>query len=263
MKHLDFLCQKSAIESLKDASNYDRHSLLICSPTGCGKSYLAKMYADMLGVSDFVIVSSSIEDIRTTIDNSYSQSNKIVFCIENIDTGVMSASFTLLKFLEEPAPNVYIVITSRNIKNVPDTIISRSYVINFQMPLKQDIETYAKEKDTVLYNKYCTKSIWKCLRSFGDVNLVYNMSPEELNYFETLRESLDFTAPVSSVIWKLQHYQDNKDTPLELVLNYILVYYNDSRVTRYTIDCINSLQHTSIAKHTILAKYVFDLKYGE
>ena len=93
-------------------------------PEGCGKSYLARQFAIKLGVDDFALVEPTVAGIREISDLCSEITTPIVICIENLDTGVVAASYTLLKFLEEPRKNVHVVVTARNIKHLPDTIPS-------------------------------------------------------------------------------------------------------------------------------------------
>ena len=123
---MNFVSQNTPTLQLMDLANSRHHSILIEGPQGCGKTYLAKQYAAMLNVSDFEVVKCSVDTIRDAIDETCKIKNDVVICLENLDDGVLSASYTILKFLEEPLPNVYIVVTCRNLKKVPDTIISRS-----------------------------------------------------------------------------------------------------------------------------------------
>ena len=101
-------CQKEPIQELKQLADSDRHSVLVEGPSGCGKSYLAKQYAAMLGISDFAVINPTVQDIRDSINGSYNLDSPIVLCIENLDCGVPAASYTILKFLEEPLSHVYL-----------------------------------------------------------------------------------------------------------------------------------------------------------
>ena len=107
---MEYRCQMNALEELKELAKSDRHSILIEGFEGCGKSYLAHEYRRMLGIHDFCIVKSDMDSIRETIDSTTTTNSKIVLCIENLDCGVVNVSYALLKFLEEPQNNVYIVV---------------------------------------------------------------------------------------------------------------------------------------------------------
>ena len=93
--------QKSALEELTQFAENNVHTIIIEGPEGCGKTYLAKQYAKMLDVSDFISIEPKVSDIRQAVDSSIETKSPMVLCVENLDLGVASAAYTLLKFLEE------------------------------------------------------------------------------------------------------------------------------------------------------------------
>lgn len=258
-----FMCQDTPLSELRVLAESDRHSVLIEGPEGSGKSYLARQYASMLGVSDFLEVAPKVEAIKDTIDSCLQINNKVVICVENLDCGVVSASYTLLKFLEEPLPNVYIVITCRNVKHVPDTIISRSAVVNTCPPVDIDISSYSLSKNPARFKELQNTLIWRCVRTFKDAETVLNMTSSQLSYFQNLVEISKFNDSVSNLIWNIGHYPDNTDTPVELVIRYLMELVNTSHIRKAGISCIRDLGQARIASHAVLAKFVFEAKYCE
>lgn len=254
--------QKESIEELTNLAKSDRHSLLIEGPSGCGKSYLAKQYAMMLGVSDFASVNPTVPAIRETIDASYNLTSPVVFCIENLDAGVAGASYTLLKFLEEPSKNVYLVVTCRNRYKVPDTIISRSACISMSAPIESDIKDYAEIKDAARYNLMKSYDVWKAVRTLKDVDNVLHFNQTQIDYFSEIKEACTFKDSVANLSWKLGHYNDNSETDIPFVINYIIQVCNSSRIQKHGISCIKDLTSARIASHAVLAKFIFECKYG-
>ena len=260
---MEFNYQKLAIGELKKSADFRRQSILIEGFEGSGKSYLAGMYAKFLSIPDFIEVQPTVNEIRSTIDDCYQLTNPIVLCIENLDLGVNGASYSLLKFLEEPYPNIFIVVTCRNINRVPDTIVSRSFVITIPNPIKSDIELFAKTKYPNRYNKVRNHAIWKCIHTLKDADTIMMMSDDQLSYFDNLRQLFPFKSSISEVTWKLGHFEDNSETPIELVIRYIMELNNSQHVEKCGIDCIKDLTQGRIAKHAVLAKFCFELKYCE
>lgn len=258
-----FTCQKDAIQELEKLARNDRHSVLIEGPSGCGKTYLAKQYASMLNVDDFEIIQPKVTDIRETIDTCGQLENKIVLCIENLDKGVAGASYTLLKSLEEPRPNIYIIITVSNMEWVPDTIISRSTVVSTNPPISSDIEMFSRKVNEMKYSKLKDTTLWRCVRTLADANTILNMSDDHISYFDTLPELFKFKTSVASIMWKMGHFEDNSDTPAELVIRYAMEILNTNHVRRAGIQCISDMQKNRIAQHVILAKFAFECKYWE
>ena len=260
---LNFLCQSEAISQLKLLKEYNRQSILIEGCTGCGKTYLAGQFASMVGVSDFQIVEPKVDAIRKSIETCIQLNEPIVLCIENLDCGVPAASYSLLKFLEEPYPKVYIVVTCRNIRNIPDTIISRSAVVTIAPPTDWDLAVFGSNVDSSKLSTLSKTAIWKCARTFSDVSTIFNMNQEQLSYFATLSNLNNSKDSVSSIVWKLGHYEDNSETPVEIAIRYIMNDINLPFVNKCGIECIRDLNSGRVAQHAILAKFVFNLKYCE
>lgn len=261
---MNFICQKQPLDQLNQLARGDRHSVLIEGPQGCGKNYLAKEYAKMLFVKDFQEIEPKVDDIRNTIVACYQINNPVVIVINNLDEGVVSASYSLLKFLEEPMPHVYIVVTCRNINKVPDTIISRSAVVTCSGPVDIDISSYALSKDENRFKQLQNSRLWRCVRTFNDVDTVFNLKPEYMEYFtQTIPELLKFKDSVSNIVWSLSHFSDNKETPIELVIRYIMETINTLHVRRAGIECIRDLSLKRLGNHAVLSRFAFEIKYTE
>lgn len=260
---MNFLCQQEALSNLKDFAERDCHSVLIDGVQGCGKTYLAKEYSKLLHINDFQVVDSTVNSIRGTIDASFNLNNKIVLCIENLDQGVAAASFTLLKFLEEPASNIYIVVTCRNIKRIPSTIISRSVGVSTAPPRPSDVNMFAERQNPRRYAELQHASIWKCATTFRYAETILNMTDSQLSYYPSLKSIMKFDDTVSNIVWKLGHYSDDTETPIEIVINYIIE-MTDTRLVRLAgINCIKDISSGRIAAHAAIAKFVFECKYCE
>lgn len=260
---MNFVSQKAPTLQLMDLSNSRHHSILIEGPQGCGKTYLAKQYANMLNVSDFEVVKCSVDTIRDAIDETCKIKNDVVICLENLDDGVLSASYTILKFLEEPLPNVYIVVTCRNLRKVPDTIISRSAVVSCGPPIDKDIEEFALNRNTQKFQSLSDSSIWRSVRSFKDAEYILSMNDDQIKYFGQLDKMLSFSDTVSNIIWKLGHYEDNTEIPVGLVMQYIISRTNSKTVKRAAIRCMSDISLGRLAQHACLARFVFEAKYVE
>lgn len=71
--------------------------------------------------------------------------NKKIYLIQNLEEGSIEANNTLLKFLEEPPVNTYAIITSKDINQVLETIISRCQVITMPKPKTTSLITRINE----------------------------------------------------------------------------------------------------------------------
>ena len=259
---MNLICQKQAVEQLKEAARSKCQSILLSGPSGCGKTYLAKMYSKLLDVPDFLIINSDVQSIRECIEGCYNISNKVVLCIENIDSSQLSSSYSILKFLEEPLPNVFIIVTCCNIQKVPDTIISRSIVIEMSPPTYTDIVELYSSKDEFLLQKAMKTSVWRCVKSFKDAEYVMRMSDSQINYFNGILITLNSSDCTSNIVWKLNHYEDNSEIPSSLSIQFIWETTSNYKVKKACLKCLNDLEKSRIAVHAILSRFVMECKYG-
>lgn len=260
---MNFACQQEALSQLQDMAHHHTHSILIEGVAGSGKTYLARQYAKFLHVDDFQIVDPSVGTLRSTIDDCMSLKTPAVLCIENLDTGVVAASYTILKFLEEPMENIYIIVTCRNMKRVPDTIISRSSVVTTAPPSRKDVNLFAEERNPQRYKELCTLNIWKCATSFNFASKILDMTNDQISYYPTLAELFTKRDTVSNMVWKLGHYADNSEVPAEIALNYIIFTTFSKHIRMAGIECMRDLTDGRVAAHAVLARFVFECKYCE
>lgn len=258
-----FKSQNEATEELNKLAATNRQSVIIEGPSGSGKSYLSKEYANLLQVTDYMIVQPKVAEIREALDSSQELGTPVVLCIENLDLGVAAASYTLLKSLEEPAPNVYIVITCRNMKMIPDTIVSRSAVVTVGPPTNDDIDLYGQSKNKLKFNLVKERLVWQCTRSFADVDNILEMTNEEVDYYESLSELCHFKDNIANMTWTIGHYKSGKDCNIELAIRSIMELMHKPFITQIGIQCLRDLNQGRIAQHAVLAKFLFNAKYCE
>ena len=252
--------QTGAIEALRAFAKSDKHSLIISGESGVGKTYLAREYSQMLGISDFVVVKPTVDELNETMDSVAGLDNKICVCIENLDLGVVATSYTILKFVEEPRNNIYIVITCRNIDAVPSTILSRCMSVVIPNPSKDDIVEYCKIYHFEDYARLKNHLIYKCIKTMGDVEAVLSLKPDELEYFGNLSSVIAFSDSTSSIVYTLSHYPNKGKTPINIVLRYILLLAKDPAIQRFTIMCLDEIKNAHIAEWCALAMYVMRCK---
>lgn len=260
---LKFNFQEHALDELQSAAISDIHSLLIEGSEGSGKTYLANEYGRMLSVQNVISIDPTVKDIREAIDKSFQTSDRIVLIFENLDTATNRSAYTLLKFLEEPRSNIYIVITCRNIKQVPSTILSRSQVITVGHPNYTELCEYSKYIDRYKFDILSHRDIWKVIKSFKDVDFIYQLPVDKISYLEDKVTNLQFKDTISTMIWELSHYPDNTDIDLSFMIRYILCSCKNSDIQYNCISALYSIQQSRISQFAILSKFLFECKYGE
>lgn len=257
---MNLICQQEPIRQLHILAEHQQHGVLIVGDSGSGKTYLARQYAQYLNIPDFYLINPIMSDLKSMIDVCVENKNPVVLCIENLDSGVTQASYPLLKLIEDCPKHIYIVVTCNNYYAIPDTIPSRCALVTVNPPTRSDIDQYAGSKDMAAFDLMKDKKVWKCVKGFGDVDIVLKFTPEYLKYFESLEKIGWEKDTVSNVSWKLQHYEDKTETPLSLVIRYLMQSVNPN-YRKACIDCLNDLAENRISKNAIVSKLCFDLKY--
>ncbi|QKT05171.1 hypothetical protein [Mycoplasma sp. OR1901] len=82
------------------------------------------------------------EEYQTTFYNMTfaSSENKKILVVKNVDNSSVNALNSILKFIEEPVDDTFIVLTTKNLNLVLPTIKSRSQILNFQTSDKLTLE---------------------------------------------------------------------------------------------------------------------------
>lgn len=264
MTELKFVSQQQPLAELQNCAQHNRHSILLEGPQGVGKTFLAIKFAkEMIKIPDYILVEPKVDAVREAITTGLNLQVPIVIIIENLDLGVKGASYALLKFLEEPKDNVYIMVTCRNIRNVPDTIISRSVCITCPPLIAADIELYSKELNPEQYDYLRHQLIWKCATSLHDAKRILELTYDQLKYFENLKSMFKFDKAIYDMSWKLQRYDDGTPTPVDLVINYIVNMCGDKTVKTAGLNCLKDLSLKRISENAVICRFLFECKYCE
>ena len=95
-------------------------------------------------VKDPVIDEDDINLIETQFETSSVESKgKMIYIINHVENMTLEAINALLKFLEEPANNIYAFLTAENESRVLPTIVSRSQTLHFKSIDKQEMKKEA------------------------------------------------------------------------------------------------------------------------
>ena len=163
----DVLGQDHIVKVLESSieANKVSHAYLFVGSRGTGKTSVARIFAQEIGVSvnDLYEIDAAsnrgIDDIRTLRDGVRVlpfDSKYKVYIIDEVHMLSKDAWGALLKTLEEPPKHVIFILATTEFHKVPDTIISRCQIFQFKKPsdliLKNHILDISKQEGFELDN---------------------------------------------------------------------------------------------------------------
>ena len=256
--------QQDALSYLKSLADNDIHSVCISGISGSGKTYLAHEFAKMKHIDTFQIVSHKVDDLKSALYASYSSEDRQVVCIENLDSGTSAASQVILKYLEEPKSNVYVIVTCCNAAKLPSTIRSRSVSVGLKPPAEQDlwkyaesivsnrsVSSYLKNSDSGLFTSIC--------KSLDAVKLLNSMKLEDLQHYESFTSREFWNKTPDQIIWSLGHFADGSAIDLSISLRLL---YKAFDYDRSVLDAMLDLESGKLSSTAVLGNLVLKLKFS-
>ncbi len=180
-----------------------------------------------------------IIDLQREFSKTRVEAGPKIYIIRNIEKINVSAANSLLKFLEEPFPNTYAILTTENINKTLPTIISRSQVVQFSSLNNKIVEDdlvesgYPKATSKVIAN--LTNSITEALEIANNEYFleILDLTKDLFNIIASKDESIIiYFEENSSII-----YQDKMLS--ELFLSLLIIYQKD--IINYKIKDINNI----------------------
>lgn len=171
-------------------------SLVLCDDGGaCGKcdecvkiEKWANSHLYIISPDGDSIKKEQIEDLEH--EYGFASDHARVFIIQNIDKATLTASNTLLKFLEELPENCYGILLTENINKVIPTIKSRSQIVNF-LPISHEVvfedlikKGYNEEKANVVASLTNNRSLGIRYAKDKDIEKIINLVNELSASFE-------------------------------------------------------------------------------
>ncbi len=149
----DVIGQPMAVSLIQNAVNSGKpaHAYLFTGGRGLGKTTLARILAKSLGSKPgdiYEIDAASrrgIDDIRELRDHVRAaplESKYKVYIIDEVHMLTKEAFNALLKTLEEPPEHVIFVLATTDLDKVPDTVRSRTQMVNFVRPTEDVLVEY-------------------------------------------------------------------------------------------------------------------------
>lgn len=186
---------------------------------------------DLLSHSDLIIYPKNhkgilVEDIKNLIDNVYLspvESDKKVFILNNFSLATIQSQNKLLKILEEPPKNVYIILGVTNESKVLPTIFSRCKKIRLNKLSDEEISLALKDKATDSVIDLAT----------GDLTKALNFS-KDTYFVETYKACLDTLKNMkdSKMVLKFSTKLVSKKGEIGTVLTIFESFYRDMLMLR-------------------------------
>lgn len=140
----DVVGQEHVVEALKaGVKNGPAHAYVFAGGRGTGKTSLARIFARSLGTAEVDIMEmdaasrTGVDDIRELTDSvpmSPFQSQFKIYILDEAHMLSKSAFNALLKTLEEPPAHVIFILATTDPDRLPDTVLSRCLVFQFETP---------------------------------------------------------------------------------------------------------------------------------
>lgn len=121
--------------------------MILTGSKGYGKKTLCKELATMMNV-DIVMFGNKVDDLRECIDLAYQQTQPILYVLTDADTMSVAAKNSILKLIEEPPKNAYIVMLVDNQESILATILSRARVYSLDNYSYEEIKQFLNQKET-------------------------------------------------------------------------------------------------------------------
>ena len=258
---MDLKFQESAISQIQSLAEKDVHSILISGLRGTGKTHIAKLFASYKGINTFHTVKPKVADLKDMIDSSYRLQDKQVICIENLDDGKSAAAQVILKYLEEPLPNVYVIVTCVNSSKLPDTIISRSISVQLSTPRVNELQQYARSLNAQRYTAYKDYTVFSTCKSLSDVKTILSLTLDQVKYYDSFENIKPlFKQSSDTILWTLGHYYDNSKSNCILALRCIRKSSDDIKIRQLALDSLLALEDGKLSETAILGKFVLNVK---
>ncbi len=144
--------------------------------------------------ADFMFIDGSQRDIKVTdiealqeflSSTSLEKKNKKIYIIHLLENSNKESVNALLKTLEEPTPNVYAFITTKNESKLLPTILSRCQILNL-LPFEKKIILEEAKKEGIQDDD---AEILSCL--YGNIETIKEISTSE-SYLKA-KEALNYT----------------------------------------------------------------------
>lgn len=162
------------------------------------------------------IKKEQLDELQKNFSYKAIEATKKVYIIKQADRLNQSSANSILKFLEEPEPNIIAILLVDNLYQVMDTIASRCQIINFNKNILNDDMTYIEKINSIIKNPYEDIE-----NAYDEIELKINNVIKFVNYIEEKQ--------IDSILATNKLFHDNFKEKEEVIFafNIMSLYYKD------------------------------------
>ena len=234
-------------------------TMLFLGPDGCGKGWISARFAEQLDL-EWIEISSDITSEKLT---EYYQCPIPKMYFINLKKFDEKQQNKILKFIEEPSSNMYIILRAESEVGILQTILNRCVKYTFEEYTSEQLQEFA-------WAIKCNDSrIYKICKTPGQLN---NLPDDNLDSIFTLCETIVKALPNAgyantlSLLTKINLRDETSKIDFDLffqVLKYVAfdtyVKTNNElslKIYKYTVDKLASAFSKSIAKESFMLNYL-------
>lgn len=182
------------------------HTLMLKGSQGCGKHLLCNLIADKLNLN----LINATNDISGDWVNKLYLSGPALYIIEGYNITEREYNI-ILKLLEEPPTQVYLILIVNNLNNIPETIVNRAIRLNFEEYSFEELDMFAKKHSLILDSKYIN-SLFKTPGSLLNI-INYNIKIEDIENLvsDIIARFNSISLPTALTVLNRLNLKDNYD----------------------------------------------------
>ena len=183
--------------------------VVITGQKGQGKTELAKYISKKMNIQ-IIEFGIKIDEIREMIEMAYKQTEPLIYLIQNADKMSIGAKNSLLKVIEEPPNNCYVIMELQQMENTLETIKSRCQEIKMEQYSEEDIQEMINKLNPVLDTDEIGM-ISQAAENYYQIKILINYGVKEFyNYTDKVYNNIYKVQSANS--FKIAEKLDLKDT---------------------------------------------------